>query len=449
LNLPEYIVNDLKNYHIDTDALAASHLTKGLTSIRYNTHKIPKPTIEQAIPWCKQGSYMAERPFFAHDPLWHAGAYYVQEASSMLVGWALQHINAHNKPLVVLDACAAPGGKSTHLLSVISADSLLVSNEVIKARVSILLENTSKWGHHNHIITNNDTSNFTKMDNAFDALVIDAPCSGSGLFRKDVAAMDEWSVDNVNLCNQRQQRILHDLVPSLKPNGILIYSTCSYSTAENETIADEIISMGFTSIALPIESSWGITATQSSKHNAHGYRCMPYLTMGEGFYIACFIKNGDDNYSENNYNKRSNNDVFKTLDKKTNALLNNFVDDVSDVFLYNDSLHQYPIKHLPMLQKIAKHLYIKKAGLCLGQIVGTDVLPHHDWAMSIRAPNKYASVAIDTETALTYLRKNLFTLTNAPKGWILLTYNGIGLGWVKNLGNRLNNYYPTNYRLLK
>ncbi len=448
MNLPQSISNDLTKLGIDAVALEQAHNTPALTSIRYNTNKVASPTITNPIGWCAQGNYLAERPFFAHDPLWHAGAYYVQEASSMLVGWALQQLNSNNDSLVVLDACAAPGGKSTHLLSVLNDNSLLVSNEVIKTRVSVLIENTSKWGHSNHVITNNDTSHFTSLTNTFDVLVIDAPCSGSGLFRKDALAVNEWSDDNVNLCNQRQQRILHDLLPSLKPNGIIIYSTCSYSTAENETIADEIIGMGCRSIALAIDTSWGVTATQSSTHQAHGYRCMPHLTKGEGFYMACFRKN-DEAYTEVINYKHKGKQVFETVDKKTTALLNNYTADVTSIFNYNKSLQQFPMQHLSLLHKLTTQLYIKKAGLCIGEFVGNDLLPHHEWAMSIIPPTTFATADLDLETALIYLRKNNFTLPNASKGWVLLTYQSIALGWVKNLGNRLNNYYPTNYRLLK
>ncbi|MBC7412967.1 MAG: hypothetical protein H7331_11015 [Bacteroidia bacterium] len=449
MTLPAHLIADLNTHNIDTVALTEAHDSKPLTSIRYNPHKLTPSTTNAPVAWSTQARYLSERPFFAHDPLWHAGAYYVQEASSMLVGWALQQLTTPTDTLTVLDACAAPGGKSTHLLSVLNANSVLVSNEVIKTRVSVLLENTTKWGHSNHIITNNDTTHFTALANTFNVLVIDAPCSGSGLFRKDIAALDHWSEENVNLCNQRQQRILHDLAPTLAPNGLLIYSTCSYSTAENETIADQIIAMGFSSIPLLIEDNWGITHTQSATYQAHGYRCMPHLTKGEGFYIACFRKNNDEDYTEQYSSKNRTNDVFKALDKKTSATLTNYIDDQSNVFNYANGLHQFPAERLPLLQKISKQLYIKKAGLCIGELVGNDLIPNHDWAMSIRSPTKFNTVDVDLETALTYLRKNNFTLPNAPKGWILLTYQHVGLGWIKNLGNRLNNYYPTNYRLLK
>ena len=188
------------------------------------------------MPWCEYGFYLNERPVFTFDPLLHAGAYYVQEASSMFLYEVLkQTCDDTNKK--VLDLCAAPGGKSS-LMSSYFKNSLLVSNEAIKQRANILYENLTKWGSANVIITNNDAADFKRLENYFDVIVVDAPCSGSGLFRKDAEAINEWSIKNVELCNQRQQRILADVYPALKQDGILIYSTCSYSKEEDEDISD-------------------------------------------------------------------------------------------------------------------------------------------------------------------------------------------------------------------
>ena len=179
-----------------------------------------------------------QRPSFTFDPLFHAGTYYVQEASSMFLEQALKQSVDLSQPLRVLDLCAAPGGKSTLLQSLLNKESLLVSNDVIKSRAAILEENIVKWGAANVVVTNNDPAHFARLENYFDAIVIDAPCSGSGLFRRDPEAINEWSENNVQLCSQRQQRIVADVWPALKQNGILIYSTCSYSAEEDEAILD-------------------------------------------------------------------------------------------------------------------------------------------------------------------------------------------------------------------
>ena len=246
MNLPEPFIQSLQKLKgFDEDAFQAVHQSGGqITSVRLNPDKIlniPSSILKLQLArvlWSSNGFYLKERPSFTLDPLFHAGAYYVQEASSMFLEEVLKQSVDLSKPLRVLDLCAAPGGKSTLIQSVISKDSLLVSNEVIKTRVNILSENITKWGGANVIVTNNDPSDFKRLPGYFDVIVVDAPCSGSGLFRKDPNAINEWSENNVALCAQRQQRILADILPSLKEGGVLIYSTCSYSQVEDEDISN-------------------------------------------------------------------------------------------------------------------------------------------------------------------------------------------------------------------
>ena len=188
---------------------------------------------ERAVPWCGSGFYLQGRPTFTFDPLFHAGCYYVQEASSMFVEQALRRY-VGKEPVVMLDLCAAPGGKSTHLRSLLPEDSLLVANEVIRNRSQILAENLTKWGHPDVVVSNSDPSDFARLEEFFDVILTDVPCSGEGMFRKDPVAVSEWSPENVEICWQRQRRIISDIWPCLKPGGILIYSTCTYNTKENE-----------------------------------------------------------------------------------------------------------------------------------------------------------------------------------------------------------------------
>ncbi|GAB3814418.1 hypothetical protein GCM10028895_07510 [Pontibacter rugosus] len=220
--------------------------------------------------------------FFTLDPLLHAGAYYVQEASSMFLEQALKQSIDLDESLHVLDLCGAPGGKSTHLASLISKDSLLVANEVIRSRASILAENVTKWGSGNVLVTSNDPREFSRLPDFFDVMVIDAPCSGEGMFRKDHAAVGEWSEENVNLCAQRQQRILMDVWDALKPGGLLIYSTCTWNEKENEeNIAWLAAQEGVESIKLEVQPEWGIIPTQLN--GLEGYRFYPHRVQGEGF----------------------------------------------------------------------------------------------------------------------------------------------------------------------
>ncbi|MCR6722026.1 MAG: RsmB/NOP family class I SAM-dependent RNA methyltransferase [Chitinophagaceae bacterium] len=219
---------------------------------------------------------MSSRPSFTFDPLFHAGTYYVQEASSMLLEQALkQHLDL-NADLRVLDLCAAPGGKSTHIQSIISPNSLLVSNEVIRSRATVLRDNVLKWGSSNVVVLNNDPAHFQKLPAFFDAMVVDAPCSGSGLFRRDPDAFNEWSPEQVSFCAQRQKRILADVLPALRENGLLIYSTCSYSLEEDELLLEWLMNeYDLESLPLQLEENWQIVEVKSG--NAYGYRCWPHL----------------------------------------------------------------------------------------------------------------------------------------------------------------------------
>jgi NOL1/NOP2/sun family putative RNA methylase len=247
--------------------------------------------LAEAVAWSSNGYYLKSRPSFTLDPMFHAGAYYVQEASSMFLEEALKQAVDLTQPLKVLDLCAAPGGKSTLTQSVISNSSLLVSNEVIKARVNVLAENITKWGSANVIVTNNDPKDFQRLPGYFDVVIVDAPCSGSGLFRKDPKAVDEWSEQNVQLCNQRQQRILADVLPALKPGGVLIYSTCSYSPEENEDICDWLMdNYSFENTRFTLNEELGIVETTSPNNKAVGYRFYPDKVKGEGLFIAAFKK---------------------------------------------------------------------------------------------------------------------------------------------------------------
>ncbi len=416
-----------------------------VTSIRINPSKNKwGPNNESPIPWCKHGHYLTERPSFTFDPLFHGGAYYVQEASSMFLWEVLnQTIGTNTKGLKVLDLCAAPGGKSTLLASYFS-DGLVVSNEVIKARCSILVENMTKWGSNHSIVTNNDPSHFKSLPSFFDVIVVDAPCSGSGLFRKDKSAIDEWSENNVRLCSQRQERIIADVLPSLKQGGLLIYSTCSYSKDEDENLLDNLCdNHTLETCELTITDSWKITTTQSAKHKAYGYRFYPYLTRGEGFFIAAFSKNeGSDSgyYTEQK---------LTTLSKNEQGIISGFLPLSTEYsyFKQGDSIKTVISEQLSDLQILAKQLYIKKAGIEIGTIKGKDVIPHHELAMSLLPLSIFNALELDKTQAVQYLRRqDLFV--ESKTGWNLITHCGLPLGWSKVLPNRMNNYYPQAWRIL-
>lgn len=400
------------------------------------------------IPWSSNGFYLSERPSFTADPLFHAGAYYVQEASSMFLEAAVSQTVDLSQPIKVLDLCAAPGGKSTLIQSLISADSVLVSNEVIKTRVNILSENMTKWGAANVIVTNNDAKDFQRLPGYFDVIVVDAPCSGSGLFRKDPEAINEWSPQNVQLCSQRQQRILADVLPALKEGGVLIYSTCSYSEEEDEQIADWLVdAFDAESLRLKAEATTGITETQSFKHKAFGYRFYPDKVKGEGFFIAAF-KKGSDQLPAAKTGKQKAKSGMLTI-KDTEAL-KPFLKNAAGYFFFkqNDEVIAMPKALEDELAAIQNALYIKKAGVKMGAVIRNELIPDHELAVSNIIDEQVACIETDEATALQYLRKQEIQLDTWLKGWALITFKQHPLGWLKILPNRINNYYPKEWRIL-
>lgn len=448
--LPSSFLTSIQNVSgFDEKAFMQVHESEQqITSVRLNPAKktvsqhFQQPT--KQVPWCKHGLYLPERPFFTFDPLLHAGAYYVQEASSMFLWQVLEQTVPITTNKKVLDLCAAPGGKSTLLASYFT-DGLIVSNEIIKSRAAILTENISKWGNANSIVTNNDPADFQQLEGWFDVLVIDAPCSGSGLFRKDPSAIKEWSTENVALCSRRQKRIVNDVFPALKQDGILIYSTCSYSKEEDEDIADALCSeFELESIRLAIHETWGIVETHSDLHKAWGYRFYPDKLAGEGFFIAAFRK------------KQVTSEQYVSTEpliqptKSEAAILDAFEGLPSHFFHFK---HGSMFKTIPRqwtasLQQLASSLYIKKAGIELGEIKGKDFIPAHELAISTAFNAHESNIELNLEQSLQYLRRKEIQLEN-KKGWHTVSYCGLPLGWVKVLPNRVNNYYPNGWRILK
>lgn len=418
-----------------------------LTSVRLNPFK--KSTVfsdQEKVSWCENAFYLAERPSFISDPLFHAGCYYVQEASSMFLDHVLRSCAALNEPLKVLDLCAAPGGKSTLINSCLNAGSLLVSNEVIRTRVPVLAENLSKWGTCNTVVTNNDPRDFSRLPAFFDVMVVDAPCSGSGLFRKQPEAVNEWVESNVNTCSARQQRILADAFPTLKENGLLIYSTCSYSKEENEEIAEWLCdNFELESLRLEVPEKWGIQEVCTDKHKAFGYRFYPHRVKGEGFFIACFRKKRSE---EPAHTKKGQ---LTKPSKAEAAVLDGWVDNYDDHLIFKNGEQYYLAEkaHEADLLQLSSCLYLKKSGVSLGMFKGKDFIPDHQLALSIVLSPKIQSVEVSYQQAIAFLKKEQVNINDAEEGFALLKYKDFSLGWVKILRNRTNNYLPKEWRILK
>ena len=354
------------------------------------------------VPWCPEGYYLSGRPQFTFDPLFHAGCYYVQEASSMFITHVLRSVtegrffcdiasDVTKEPSLcyTLDLCAAPGGKSTAMRTVLPEGSILVSNEPIANRAQILLENVTKWGWPNCIVTNNYPRDFRKAKTKFDIILCDVPCSGEGMFRKDPTTIGEWSLQNVEKCWRLQREIVADAWECLNPGGLLIYSTCTFNIKENEENIRWILeNYDAEPIAIPTEPEWNITGSLLEGFDIPVYRFIPGITRGEGLFMCVLRKRGV---------KREECGIRNDMPQKT-------------------------------LQKIQ--------GLKL-----------------ISLPTPHPSLLEDTvdltyHEALCYLRGEALVLpADTHRGIVTVTYRGVPLGPVKNIGSRANNLYPKPWRI--
>jgi 16S rRNA C967 or C1407 C5-methylase (RsmB/RsmF family)/NOL1/NOP2/fmu family ribosome biogenesis protein len=460
--LPQSLLHSLQGVPgFDEEAFKEVHTSgEQVTSVRINAVKASidklQTSIENSIhhsafiihnkvSWCATGYYLEQRPSFTFDPLFHAGCYYVQEASSMFLEQALSQTVDLSQPLKVLDLCAAPGGKSTHVQSLLSKESLLVSNEVIRSRTNILIDNMVKWGSKNVVVTNNDPVHFQKLPDFFDIIIVDAPCSGSGLFRRDKDAMEEWSLQAVALCSQRQQRILADVLPALKENGILIYSTCSYSKEEDEEIGEWLVKeMGLENEELKVEKAWSIVKTSSEKTGANGYRFFPDKVKGEGFFLSCFRKK-----TSNTIHKYKAKKLEKIPAKEKSIIEAWITDKEAEMIKLYNGLYIIPQHLYGDITMVSAVLNVQYAGVQAGEIMKEKLVPAHALALSSLLNHSVATVEVDYQTAIKYLQKGDATIETHTKGWQVISYKGHTIGWINALTNRINNYYPKELRILK
>ena len=369
-----------------------------------DTNKINPALTPQPIPWCKEGFWLKTRPNFTFDPLLHAGVYYVQEASSMFLSYVLHHWI--KQPVVALDLCAAPGGKTTCARTSLPAGSLLFSNEPIGKRAQILAENVQKFGHEDVVVTNNYPRDYKKTKLRFDVIIADVPCSGEGMFRKDPQSIEEWSPQNIENCWQLQRSIIADIWDNLKPGGILIYSTCTFNAHEDEeNIAWILNEYDAELLSVPTEEAWNITGSLIDNPLKDGrdfpvYRLIPGKTRGEGIFMAIIRKRGE----KEALNSKTTIDIDKAI------------------------------------TEARKRLRLLSHGVKEGMQKGKNVIPDHTLALSFSADKSaYPNVEVDYQTAIAY--------SDAPRGIVLLTYKGYPIGFVKNLGNRANNLYPQEWRI--
>ncbi len=435
LPLPEDFLKQAKKFAgADYEKFISSLEKPSGISIRLNPYK---PTDqfdgEDPVSWSLRGKYLKERPSFTLDPLFHAGCYYVQDASSQFLEIPFQTAaKMLNRSLLVLDLCAAPGGKSTHLLSMLGENDLLVSNEVIPSRNNILRQNIIKWGCANVVVTQNDPSQLAKMERLFDIIVVDAPCSGEGLFRKDKEAISEWSLENVERCAVRQNEILDHAFEMLKPDGCLIYSTCTFEPVENDDQIKRLIEQYNMSV-IPVDySSDEITKT------AYGFSFYPHRTRGEGFYISLLQKRTDETAAGIKTGKSK---------EESHSYLSFLKNSESFTALKKDeNLYAILSAHFNTVNYLRNNSYVRLAGIHIGELKGKDVVPSEALALSNDLGEKFPVLEFSKEDALDFLRGGNPSV-DCPNGFAVVSYKNHTLGWIKKIGNRVNNYYPKEWRI--
>lgn len=429
------------------DAFIASYDKERSQGLRVNGLKADPAEFAKTAPfslnpvaWAAEGfAYGAEeRP--GRHPYHDAGVYYIQEPSAMIAASLLNPQPGE----MILDLCAAPGGKSTQAAARLGGEGLLVSNEIHPARAKILSQNIERMGIRNAVVTNEDSGRLTKYFPAFfDGIIVDAPCSGEGMFRKDEGAISEWSVQNVENCRRLQREIVSDIWPCLKPGGLMIYSTCTFNAHEDEEnaawIAEEL---GADFVEIAVSPEWNITGPLVGDNPS--YRFLPGTSEGEGLFMTVLRKHGQhDTPAKASANKKQNRKTDKTVSLPLTG------SDDFETRERGDRLVAIPKKWADVYDAAAKGLNVIHAGITIGTRKGKDIVPDQSLALSTRLDrNRFASVDIDYTQAINFLRKEAVPLPDGtPKGFVLLTYKGMPLGFEKNIGNRANNLYPQEWKI--
>ncbi len=430
---------------------AASLEEQPPVSIRYNFKKWTEEHKGKQVPWCGSGFYLESRPTFTFDPVFHSGGYYVQEASSMFLDHLLRKY-VDREPVIALDLCAAPGGKSTLAIDALPEGSLLVANEVVRQRANVLAENMTKWGNPNVIVTHNHAADFQVLGSVFDVVICDAPCSGEGMFRKDEQAVKEWSVDNVETCWRRQRDIVRDIWQCLKPGGLLIYSTCTFNMKEDEEnvlwIAEEL---GAEILPCCADKDWNIAGSFMEGEDMDVCHFFPHRNIGEGFFVSILRKSQDAELFLPQKQSGRHKDRKKQSSVAVPKELKEWIKDACclNLMAEKDKYTAFPACHSLMLDAVRDNLTVLCYGVTLATVKGKILQPSHSLAMSVLLNREvFHTVELTLEQAIAYLRTEAVILpAEAEKGYVIVTYNHVPLGFVKNLGNRANNLYPQEWRI--
>ena len=438
--LPEKFVERMKDQlgH-EATAFFDSFENASPTSIRLH-HQKGKAEFEAMVPvpWCNDGYYLLKRPWFHLDPHWHGGAYYVQEASSMILDFVIKSLQLADSRKVWLDMCAAPGGKSGILARHLGKGDVLIANEVIPQRRSVLRENLYKGGYLNTFISGEAASNFREP--IADIVLVDAPCAGEGMMRKEEEAVRQWSSGLVHDCALLQKNIVSDIVRCIKPGGYLLYSTCSYSNEENiDNVASFTKTLSLASVTIPFPSEWNITTIE--KNGAIGYQLYPHRNPGEGFFISV-LKLEDFNIESRRH-------------KKTASIFSNpgpvFLEHVQNgerfVVLQKNQMHAFISKDAEDQAQEILRLYPRMEIVAeAGELKGKDFIPAHFLPMAgLAKASNLLSLTLDE--SLDYLERSTLLPLPAGPGWHQVAYHHTLLGWAKSTANGWKNHYPQTWKL--
>lgn len=430
----------------EADALlAAITSTEPSVAIRVNPLKAPADAAStlRRVPWCDAGRYLAEREPFTFDVDFQSGRYYVQDASSMFIHHVLRHLV--KEPVRYLDLCAAPGGKTTTAISALPQGSMVVANEIVNARARVLCENLQKWGAPRCVVTCNAPHHFGRLSHFFDVVAADVPCSGEGMMRKDEQARRQWSPALVKQCADLQRSIIADVWDALRPGGLLIYSTCTYNTLENEQmLAWMVQEYGAEPVAVPVPEQWHIHP--AIEGNLPCYRFMPHRTEGEGLFMAVLRK--PEAPRKEVRLKKAKATKAKPLPVPKDVRFRLKDADHFDFSVVNDEVVAVPADMAPIMPAFAD-LNVMHMGVNVGAIKGKNCVPSHALALSSALnPAAFPTCEVDYLAAMAFLRGEALSLPQAPRGYVLLTYHSQPIGFVNNLGNRANNLYPKAWRVL-
>ena len=442
--IPEDFVKRIHTQkYIDAESLLKALSEPSPVSIRINRAKWKKkPATCKRVPWSENGFYLTDRPSYTLDPLFHSGCYYPQEASGMFLEQMIKQLCETTGTLRILDLCAAPGGKSTLLSEIMGPDNLLVSNDAIRSRSAILAETITKWGYGNTLVTQNDPAAFAKLPGYFDVIFVDAPCSGEGMFRSDIA-IKEWSVSNTIHCAERQKRILMGVWPSLKENGLLVYSTCTFNPGENEDNIKWLVRKKEAQ-SLRIDTSAFEGINEIDFEGIYGYGIYPGKVRGEGFFISAIRKTGKQGTLKIKSQRRS--DLHLAPDDITIA--NRWTSFSKDrLFRWSDEVFAVPCSMEEYLY-LYGNLKMVKTGTKVFTVKNKSYLPSHELALSTGLKKEaFPAIEADLIAALKYMKRDTLKINDIIKGWNILTYKGIDIGFINNLGNRINNYFPVEWRI--